>query len=241
MDTKTLFSILVAYLFIFTSCKNEYESNNLKIEKISPHVYIHTSFFKTRAHGKMPCNGIVVFDKKEAIIFDTPIDNKSAKELIDWVQNDLKATIKTIIPTHFHVDCLGGLDEFHKHDISSQANSTTIDLLGNKTINRPQNPFTIPKEFSVGKQKVIVAFHGEGHTKDNIVAYIPKDKLLFGGCLVKALNAKKGNLDDSNEDEWSASVLNVKKGYPDAKIVVPGHGDIGGTELLDYTIQLFKK
>ncbi|HCO82289.1 MAG TPA: subclass B1 metallo-beta-lactamase, partial [Arenibacter sp.] len=29
--------------------------------------------------------------------------------------------------------------------------------------------------------------------------------------------------------------------YPTAKIVIPGHGIAGGTELLDYTIKLFQQ
>jgi metallo-beta-lactamase class B len=64
---------------------------------------------------------------------------------------------------------------------------------------------------------------------------------LFGGCLIRELEASRGYTDDGNVNTWSATVENVKRAYPNVKIVVPGHGEYGDVQLLDYTIQLFKK
>jgi metallo-beta-lactamase class B len=47
-------------------------------------------------------------------------------------------------------------------------------------------------------------------------------------------------LGDANVNSWSNTVEAVKNRFPDAKIVVPGHGQHGNIELLDYTINLFK-
>ncbi len=55
------------------------------------------------------------------------------------------------------------------------------------------------------------------------------------------MNAGKGNLEDANVEEWSATVEKIKKDLPNLKMVVPEHGEYGGAELLDYTIQLFGK
>jgi metallo-beta-lactamase class B len=63
---------------------------------------------------------------------------------------------------------------------------------------------------------------------------------LFGGCLIKTLKASKGYLDDANVQAWSATVEAVKQAYPNAQVVVPGHGDYGNNKLLDYTIKLFR-
>lgn len=54
------------------------------------------------------------------------------------------------------------------------------------------------------------------------------------------MGAGKGNLDDANPDEWSATVEKLQKKYGDAPIVIPGHGTPGGQELLEYTVQMFK-
>jgi hypothetical protein len=45
---------------------------------------------------------------------------------------------------------------------------------------------------------------------------------LFGGCLLKELDASKGYLGDANVSAWSDTVEKVKKEYPDVKIVIRG-------------------
>ena len=179
---------------------------------------------------------MVVFAKNEAIIFDTPPDDNTALELINWVENNLDCKIKAIIPTHFHEDCLGGLDAFHKHGIASYANNKTINLVSTDNLAVPQKGFDNLLQLKVGNKKVLAEFFSEGHTKDNVIGYFPDEKVMFGGCLIKELGVGKGNLNDANVNEWSNTVAKLKVKYPDTKIVIPGHGKPGGTELLNYTI-----
>jgi len=216
-----------------------YQSETLIIQKVAGHVYQHTSYLVTESFGKVACNGMVVFDKSEAIIFDTPTNNNAAAELINWVEDKLDCKVKAIIPTHFHADCLGGLEAFHKHGIPSYAHNLTIQLATSNNSNIPQNGFSNLLQLEVGDKKVLVQFFGEGHTKDNVIGYFPEEKVLFGGCLIKEMGAGKGNLEDANVQAWPATVAKLKEKYPDTKIVIPGHGKSGGTELLDYTIKLF--
>ena len=104
----------------------------------------------------------------------------------------------------------------------------------------PRFSFENKLELEVGKDYIINHFLGEGHTKDNMIGYIPSEKMLFGGCMIKEMGASKGNISDANLDEWSNTVSRIKKVYPKIKHVIPGHGKPGGTELLDYTIELFQ-
>jgi metallo-beta-lactamase class B len=217
-----------------------YQSNNLLVIQIAPNSYQHISYLQTNDFGNVPCNGLVVRNKDEVIIFDTPTNDKAAEELILWVENELGAKIKAIIPTHFHNDCLGGLNSFTKHGIPSYGNAKTISLARETGVAVPQNSFDGSMKLRIDKQQVVVVYPGEGHTRDNVVGYFEKDKILFGGCLIKELGANKGYLGDANTKEWSATVDKVKKMFPGLKIVVPGHGTAGDKKLLDYTIDLFK-
>jgi hypothetical protein len=36
-------------------------------------------------------------------------------------------------------------------------------------------------------------------------------------------------------------MANLKSKYPDARIIVPGHGDPGGPELIEHTLKLLKE
>jgi len=218
-----------------------FESKTLLIERLSENTFRHVSWLETENFGKVACNGMVVKDKGEALIFDTPVDETASRELISWIKDSLNCKPKGIVVTHFHNDCLGGLAEFHKARIPSYAHNTTIELAKSVAVSSlPQNGFDHFLETRVGDGVVLNEFFGEGHTKDNIVCYFPGDKVLFGGCLVKGMGAGKGHLDDANLEEWPGTVEKVLRKYGDAAVVIPGHGDPGGPELLEYTIRLFK-
>lgn len=248
-------NLIKIFLLMLLSCgalvvsaqKNEvfkpnvvYQTDDLIITQISKNAYEHTSYLQTQDFGKVPCNGLVVSDSKEVIIFDTPTNDKSSEELIKWLTDQLHFKIKAIIPTHFHDDCLGGLKAFHDHHIPSYANFKTIAFAKEKGFAVPQNGFKDALKLKVGKETVTARFFGEGHTKDNVVGYFPSENILFGGCLIKELEANKGYLGDANVEAWSNTVEKIKKGYPNVKLVIPGHGERGDVKLLDYTINLFK-
>jgi metallo-beta-lactamase class B len=225
----------------YTTQPNEvYKTDELVILQLSEHAYQHISFKQTNDFGYVPCNGLVVTNKQEAIIFDTPTNDKSATMLIQWIRQTLKCKINAVIPTHFHDDCLGGLNAFHEHKIPSFANNKTIELAQQNNYPVPQNGFQDALTLKVGDTHVSARFFGEGHTIDNVVGYYPSEQIMFGGCLIKTLGASKGYLGDANVADWSGTVEKVKKEYPDVRIVIPGHGDCGDGQLLEYTIQLFR-
>lgn len=239
-----LFFSILALAACKSSTKNEpnniYESEDLTIRKLSDKVYTHISYLNSKTFGKVSCNGMIVVDENEAIIFDTPIDDKASHELIEWISNTLKSKTIGIVATHFHEDCLGGLNEFHKNNIPSYANNSTIEFAKNNESTLPQNGFTDSLVLAVGNKKVYLEYFGEGHTRDNIIGYFPNDKIMFGGCLIKEIGAGKGNLEDANTEDWANTVQKIKNKYPDAETIIPGHGEIGGQELLNFTINLFE-
>ncbi|MDR7129230.1 metallo-beta-lactamase class B [Algoriphagus sp. 4150] len=218
-----------------------YNSETLQIRQISPNTFVHISYLNTDDFGKVSCNGMIVINDGEALVFDTPANEEASLELLDWLEKDQQTTVKGVVATHFHWDCLGGLNEFHAREIPSYASSKTIGLAKVAGYPIPENGFKKKMTLKAGNSTVINQFLGEGHTKDNFVAYVSSDHVLFGGCMIKELGAGNGYLGDANVAAWSGTVRNVKSKFPEAAIVIPGHGKIGGTELLDYTEEMFKK
>lgn len=239
---------VLAILFIVLlnlPCKSQeraaaYSSKTLKIIPITEHSFVHVSYLNTTDYGKVGCNGLIYIKGSEAVVFDTPTSTEVSEELLRWVMEEKEAKVTAVVINHFHWDCLGGLQAFHELNIPSYANTKTIQLAKSQGNDIPQIGFDGQNELEVGGEKISNRHFGEAHTKDNIASYIPSEKLLFGGCPVKSLNAQKGNLADANVKEWSNTIAKIKKTYPGLKIVVPGHGATGGPELLDYTIALFK-
>ncbi len=220
--------------------KEIYRSDDLVITQVSENTFEHRSYLQTQDFGKVPCNGLVVRNGDETLVFDTPTNDKSSEELIRWIENSLHCKINAIIPTHFHNDCLGGLKAFHDRGVPSYAYAGTVKLAKENEFVIPQNSFSDSLILKVGKENIVAKFFGEGHTKDNVVGYFPAEQVMFGGCLIKELNAGKGFLGDANVNEWSATVEKIKKAYPQVKVIIPGHGKYGDHQLLDYTIGLFK-
>ena len=238
--------ILIGFFALILSCKTgkkpvTYETETLKIKQLTPHTYQHITYLQTESFGKVACNGLIVANNGEAIIFDTPNTELESEELIQWVQSQLDCQIKGIVATHFHTDCLGGLKAFHNRNIPSYAYTKTIDLASKRDYPIPEHGFTDALELSVGNEKVVLDYLGEGHTQDNSIGYFPREEVLFGGCLIKSIGAGKGNLEDANTSEWSKTVSGLKTKYPKAKTIIPGHGNPGGTDLLDFTITLFRE
>ncbi len=220
--------------------KEIHRSENIYFTQITANSFIHTSYKQTQDYGNVPCNGLIVRNNNEVIIFDTPTNDTNSEELIKWIDETLKCKINAIIPTHFHDDCLGGLKAFDEHKISSYAYFKTIEFAKANNYTVPLNSFSDSLVLKVGTETIHAKFYGEGHTRDNIVCYFPSENVLFGGCLIREIDASRGYVDDGNVNTWSATVENVKRAHPNVKLVVPGHGDYGDVKLLDYTIQLFK-
>ena len=218
-------------------------SEGLSLVPLTKNLYLHLSYFESTDFGRVPCNGLIYINGNEAIICDTPPNDEVSGQLLGWTKKKYPhVKVKALIVNHFHVDCLGGIREFHKAGVKSYAHELTPSLLKQKkdSSDVPQVLIKTTVDLSVGNKKVTLFYPGEAHTKDNIVTWIPSESTIFGGCVVKTMDAGKGNVADANVAEWSNSVERIKSKFPSAKIVVPGHGNSGGTELLDYTIKLFR-
>jgi metallo-beta-lactamase class B len=216
-----------------------YQSESLVIRSLSASVYVHTSYLHTETYGQVACNGMIFIKQGEAAVFDTPNYDSVSTELIRWIEREGNARISLVVPTHFHIYCLGGLEAFHQEKIPSLANQKTLRMAKKRGASIPQKGFRKEKSIRVGNQEVILKDFGPGHTMDNIIVYIPGEETLFGGCLIKTLGAGKGNLADADVDEWPRTISRIQSAYPGLQTVVPGHGKPGGTDLLDYTFQLF--
>lgn len=242
MKKSIFFLLLITTVRCFAQGRTEKItiSDDLEILKLSANVYLPISYLNSPSFGRVPCNGLIYINNNEAVVMDTPPTEETSKQLLDWFYKSFPTvTIKAIIINHFHDDCLGGLAEFHKRGIPSYSSNLTPGLIKSDSVVRPQKTFAKELVLQIGNENVISRYPGEAHTKDNIVTWIKSEKILFGGCMVKAIDASKGNVADANEKEWPHTIQRVKKQFSNAKIVIPGHGNYGGPELLDYTIKLF--
>jgi metallo-beta-lactamase class B len=217
-------------------------SDDVTVQLIAPGVWVHTTYFDVPGYGRVGANGLVIADGGEAALIDLPWTDEQTGTLFDWIAQNAGATVKVVVPTHFHQDCMGGLAEAHRRGAVSYALDKTIELAYRDHLPVPRFPFAFRTMIRCGKTIFIVTYFGAGHTTDNVVAWLPKQQILFGGCLVKSLDSQSlGNTSDGDLTAYPTTLKRVRAAYPNARIVVPGHGDWGGTELIDHTLKLCPK
>lgn len=216
--------------------------NDIQLIHLQDSIYIHVTWHYLDNFGRFPSNGLIVIKNGQALMIDTPMDNEKTGRLTRYLKDSMSVDLTTLIIGHFHDDCLGGLGYLQSLGVESIANSMTISKCKEIGLPVPSTSFTDSLIFDFNGGQIDCRYLGAGHSFDNITVWIPGKKILFGGCLIKSIDSKGlGNLSDAVIDDWEMTVEKVMKKYPEIQTVIPGHGDIGGTELLTHTIELVEK
>lgn len=217
----------------------------LEIKPLATNLFQHISYKKIKNYGMVPASGLIVVNGKNAHIIDTPWTEADTEKLVIWIKAR-GLTPKSSISTHSHVDRAGGIPYLNKSSINTYATKLTNQLLTKKNKQAAKHHLLLVNN-SVNKPifangTVEVFYPGAGHSSDNIVVWLPEHELLFGGCFVKNLKSKTlGYTGDANITQWPISMQKLINKYPNVKKVVPGHGEIGDSELLIYTQALALK
>ncbi len=230
---------LITLLFIFfSSCLwAETKLPTLKIIQLFDDVYQHVSYKKVEPYGVVAASGLIVIEGDEAHVIDTPWTKQDTKKIIEWAE--LKGLeVKSAVITHFHEDASGGIATLNNLKIKTFATRLTNRLLKLNDLVQASDEITT-ENVQLFNGLIEVYYPGLGHTQDNIVVWLAKNEILFGGCFVKSLGSKSlGNINDAAIAEWPLSIQKVKYKYSNIKVVVPGHGKVGDKHLLSHTEQL---
>lgn len=213
-------------------------SKDIELQRIVDEVWVHTSYMDYKG-VRTPSNGLVIVTSEGMLLIDTPWNDEQTKTLIEAAEDNFKQPFIKAVLTHAHSDRMGGINELIKNDIETYSTSLTAELAEKIGVQRPSKNIESDGVMSLGHLNFHVFYPGEGHSKDNIVIWMPEKEILFAGCLVKDVAATTiGNTTDANLQQWGRSLDNLIKKYEGAKIVIPGHGKWGDTELIKHTMQL---
>ncbi len=214
-------------------------SQDVQLVKISDHAYVHMSFTEMSGFGRVGSNGMLIVSNGDAILLDTPASDALIRQLVSWIHDSMGLRLVAFVPNHWHGDCMEGLAYLESIGVDSYANTRTIETAGAKGLPVPRHGFVDSLSLELNGLEVKCFYPGPAHTEDNIVVWIPSEKILFAGCMVKSIDSKTlGNTADGDLKSYATTIRRVTNKYPDAKIVVPGHGAFGGRELLEHTMEL---
>jgi len=216
-------------------------SKDLRLIRLKEGIYQHISYIDIPQYGRFPANGMVVTDGKEAILFDTPWNDSLTSALYHYLTSVMDLKIIAFVPNHWHEDCMGGVGFLKKHQIVFYASEITGKIAEEQKLPVPDVTFRDSLELRVGETAIWLYFPGPAHSKDNIVAWIPGKKVLFAGCMLKSLaSTDLGNIEDGDLTAYPKTIDFLISKFKSAEIVIPGHGSVGGLELIKYTKELLK-
>ncbi len=214
-------------------------SNDIELIQLSDNAYIHVSYSEILSYGRIASNGLVFIQYGEAFLFDTPATDSLTKELLQGLTDSLNVKVVGFVPNHWHNDCMGGLAYLKEKGIKSYANNRTITIARSKNLPVPDYGFSDSLQLQLAGKPINCYFPGAAHSTDNIVVWIPSEKILFAGCMVKIMGSTNlGNTADGDVKAYPATIDYLMAKFPDAKIVIPGHGQLGGFELIEHTKKL---
>lgn len=215
--------------------------------EVVPGVFFHEGDFR-RGHSN---NGWVVFDEF-VLVVDANFPS-GAEVVIPKIKASTDRPIRLVLDTHHHGDHAYGNRVWADLGASIIAHAGVIDHMNegepggwewsaksredvrSSSLKRPTVIF--PKELVVEEGDMRVEFHwfGVAHTRGDTFTWLPKQKILFTGdaCVNGAFNY----LGNANVAAWIKTLDAVKA--LGAEIVCPGHGPIGGPEIIADQQQFF--
>ncbi len=212
--------------------------NDFQLRRLDASIWLHVSFKELPGVGRYPSNGLVVLGPEGALLVDTPWTPEQTRRLLAWLRDTQGTAVREVIITHFHDDRLGGVSELPS-SVRIHALTATSELAARQGHRFSATALQPETSLSLVGESVEIYFPGAGHAPDNLVVWLPARRMLFAGCLVKSADSGSlGNLADADVPSWRDSVQRVIERYPNATVVVPGHGDPGGQELLVHTREL---
>jgi peptidoglycan/xylan/chitin deacetylase (PgdA/CDA1 family) len=212
----------------------------VSLTRMSENLWLHTSTRELEGVGRFPSHGLFVEHEGGGLLIDSAWGRAATTNLLAQIERQTGQRPRAAIVTDFHDDRAGGVAQLEAAGIEVWSSPGIIARLTAASEPAPTHALEQPRwSGTLAGVALEVWFPGAGHSPENLVVWLPDQRLLFGGCLLRAYESRGlGNVDDADFDAWVPTLRAVRERYADAAIVVPSHGDAGGPELIHHSLAL---
>ncbi|EKF75539.1 beta-lactamase II [Alcanivorax hongdengensis A-11-3] len=215
-------------------------SNDLVVQPLTEHVWLHRSW--TEYNGqRVSSNGVIIDDGKTLTLIDTAWGEAPTATLLSWIEQHFGKDPDQAILTHSHDDRMGGSRLLAEKHIRAYVHPKTLSIVKAEPGKYYDPASHFPQALAFHDRRarlgdIELYYPGAAHSPDNIVIWYGRDHLLVGGCAVKGRESTNiGYVAGSAPDHWAAAMDNLIQAFPQAAMVVPGHGQLGDEQLLFHT------
>jgi metallo-beta-lactamase class B len=233
--------LTITLILSLTNIFGQTEKVKLKISHLTGDFYIYTTY-NTYEGSQIPANGMYLVTNNGVVMFDTPWDTTQFQPLLDSIKLKHNKNVILCIATHWHSDRTEGLEYYRQNGIKTYTTLHTDELC--KENNKKRAEYLMAKDtgFNIEPYSFETYYPGEGHTADNIIIWFNKEKILYGGCLIKGADAENlGYLGDANVTAYESTLTKVQKKCTYPKFIIISHSDWNNIHSLKHSIKLAKK
>jgi glyoxylase-like metal-dependent hydrolase (beta-lactamase superfamily II) len=180
------------------------------------------------------------------VAFEARATPKAASDWLEILRKHTDKPVKYLVLSHYHAVRVLGASAYNAESIIAHENTKLLieergmqdwasefgrmprlfrEPEGIPGLTHPDLVFNDRMEIPLGGDRgsLILEYCGRGHTAGDIVAWIPKQKVLFAGDLVEAAAALYTG--DAFHFDWSTETLDKVKAYQ-AEVLVGGRGAV---------------
>ena len=215
----------------------------LKAIQVAPNTYFVQGVpeMGSKQNQNFISNAGFVVTPKGVVVIDALGSPVLAQKLIEEIRRITKQKIVAVVLTHYHADHVYGLQEFKRLGATIYAQRDGLNYLASETAKQRliasridfapwvnENTRLVPadvwidqsKTITVGGVEFILNRVGPAHAHEDLIVYVPSERVLFAGDLVfRGRIPFVGNADSRG---WVNALNEIQKLNP--AIVVPGHG-----------------
>lgn len=212
--------------------------------KISEHVYV----IPDGNVGGVPNVGIIV-GRDAILVVDTGLGPRNGQTVLGEVKK-LSAEDIYIVGTHFHSEHILGesafpasakviraraqqrdLEEFGVQPNFATRSPAAAELMKDAQFRKADEFFDSEKTLDLGGVRVRLIWYGRTHTNGDTLVFVEGDRVLFAGDVLMNRRFLAFNASQSSVQAWIDSIDKIEQLRP--TLIVPSHGDMGDSSLIE--------
>jgi glyoxylase-like metal-dependent hydrolase (beta-lactamase superfamily II) len=195
----------------------------------------------SRANRNFISNAGFIVTPAGVVVIDALGSPQLAKELLDAIARVTPQPVTHVIVTHFHADHVYGLQEFRRRGVRILAHRAALEYLNSDTaasrlqasraelapwidadtrLVTPDQWLDGATELVLGGMRIQVQPVGPAHTPEDLVVFLPGERVLFAGDMV--FRGRVPFVGQADSRQWIVALNLLLK--LDPAVVVPGHG-----------------
>lgn len=236
-------AVLAGFFFIGAASAQTVAPRAVVPEQVAPSAWFvqGDAALGSPANRNFISNAGFVVTPAGVVVIDALGAPQLARELLERIAQITPQPVTHVIVTHYHADHIYGLQEFRKRGARIVAHRGAMEYLNSDTarsrleVSRTELAPWIDaqtqltpahewidgaRELVVGGVKLQIQPVGPAHTPEDLVVFLPSERVLFAGDMM--FRGRVPFVGQADSRQWIEALNTLLKMEP--KVVVPGHG-----------------